>query len=161
MTAGIGFCTVVYDGAKATADHLRKSIRLKGIEFPHGAEVTIPADMAGMLIRSQPRGAVVVKSGEPVYNVPVPGSIKAAARRDAQFRAQYPVDPVRALDSIRAIEAATLKLLSGKDADAIAAIEAGKLDADLVSVAIWLAYGGRPEVAAAAARRAETIRPKA
>jgi hypothetical protein len=147
------FCVVAYDGPGA--------FRLKGVEFPPGKEVRVPADIAGMMKRPAtlpPGGTVRIVSGEPVDAARISGALKAQIRADADRRELYPSDPARALDGLPVLSEAGRKLLGAKDA--AEQVKAGKADAELTTLAFAAKMTGAEAVATACCERVEALKPR-
>lgn len=135
--------------------------RCKGVDFATGAEVEVPADVAGLVLAAAgPRKMTVVK-GEPAEIDRRPEGVKAQAKAAAELRSKYAadVDHGGLFAEVKPLSAGAMAALKAADKDALAAVEAGKADDDRVGLAMAARLLGRAELAKAALRR--TNPPKA
>lgn len=157
-----GYCTVVYDGAKAPkgAEHLRAAVTVRGHVFPTGAPQSVPADLAAHLQRSAPAGTVTVREGTPAFlPPPMSGDLRAEILSQRTLRLRWGTDPASCLHELAApLSEDARRVLAGATRAAVSAVEAGKLDAELMGVALYCVLTSAGDVAAAAARRATEIR---
>lgn len=160
MSAVGAYCTVVYDGSKAGAAHLAKAFTLKGREFATGAEVEVPATLAGLALKAAPAGSMKVIKGEPVDEPVVSGTVKGLAKKAAAMSLDLQADPAAALAAVPKLDKDTVAVLGKADAEVVAHIDSGKADAGLAIVAMVAKALGRETVAKAAARRAGALQPK-
>lgn len=136
-------------------------VRFKGLTLADGSVHEVAPELAGHAQSAFP-GRIEILSGEPKPWRQITAFAKKAAKLAAERAAEFRVDPAAALEGLQPIPPAVLKALRApKEADAVKALEEGVADAYLGETAVWAQLGGRAEIAKAAARRAEAIRPKA
>jgi hypothetical protein len=152
-------CVITYKTLPEDPPHMSGTM-FKGLKLVDGGEYTVTNDLAGHALFAFP-GRVTVKSGDPTPWTPGTASAKAAAKTAAEQAKLWNRDPADALKSVQPLPPAVLKAIRvPKESDAVKAIDEGAADAHLGGVALWAQLGGLVDLATAAARRAEALKPK-
>lgn len=143
-------CVLIFLGCAGHED----IFRIKGNEFEKGKEKEVSSDIAGVLLRDHGEKVFKLVKGKPTLPDVKGGTVKALARRQEEFREDFPIDPALQLEMVPQLSEETIKLLLGKPEPLNEAIEAGKLDtneAPLAASVLWSLR--REEPAKALARR--------
>lgn len=155
--AAMLLCVLMYTPTAGSPAHLGEVLRVKGIELPAGKQVTVSAAQAGLILRAAPEGTIQVVSGEPVHVATLPAGAKAAKRKLDDHVAAFAADPSKALQAIAPIGEDVLKVLRGKEAEAVKHVVDGKVDHLLGEIMIWAQLGARTALATAAGVRTAAL----
>lgn len=154
-----GSVTLRYDGS-AQSPHIRKVYRWQGLTFQTGEELTVSDDVAGhILATTEAVKAFVVVAGTPIAWSATGARQSRLIESERVAQETFNRDPAAEIANMAVIPAAVINACSATSPKlAIEAINGGEYDSHLEKLAIWAQYGGRIEVAKAAARRFEAVR---
>ena len=144
-------CILVYNGA-GQPEGLRDGVAVKGIQFPHGVEVEVSAELAGQVLANS--AGFTLKAGVPKDYVAQIPSVRAALKALRVRQGVFSASPKEALSGLPTLPAEAMRAT-------VKQVDEGAMDAHLYGLAVWAKIGGKSDVAEACVLRAEALKRQA